>query len=240
MTRIENAASFQDKEALKKEIRREIKVEERRKKLVGCGGCLLLALVVICVPLFLVAPFFAKTGFVEVPLLTRAVYRPSAPMRDVAPFSGETSDQVLAVLPHKITYDVAAAQLRLPISEQEFTTVMQRVATMKPSQLPFAVSRMQMVIEPNQVEVFAVSPRHGRDVTVRIRLVPRVRDGQLVIESPQVLLGGEAVPHFLAQPFFDYFAKSMMDQLRGAMDSVGRLVDIKLSEGAMTFVFFRQ
>src|ERR1700675_2015092 len=98
MTRIENVASLQDKEALKKEIRHEIRGEERRKKLASCGGCLLLVLLIVGTPVLLVAMFLAKTGFVEVPLLTRALYRPSTPLHVVMPFAGETADQVLMVL----------------------------------------------------------------------------------------------------------------------------------------------
>lgn len=240
MTRIENVASLPDREALKKEIRTEIRGEERRKKFRGCGGCLLLALVLVGAPILLVATFLARTGFVQVPVLTQALYRPAMPERTVNPFAGETADQVMTVLPNKVSYDVGSAQLRLPVSEQEITTVLQHMAAVKPSQLPFAVSRVQMAIAPTGVELFAVSPQHGRDVTVRIRFVPRIKDGELVIDSPKVMLGSQPVPQFLAQPFFDYFAKSLMSQLRSTMYSVGRPVDILLLNGTMTFVFFRQ
>lgn len=240
MTRIDNVASLPDRDALKKEIRQEIRGEERRKKLAGCGGCLALVVMAIVAPLLLVASFLAKTGFVEVPVLTHALYRPSAPVHEVTPFAGETADQVMMVLPNKVTYDVAAAQLRLPVTEQEITTVLQRVATAKPSQLPFTVSRMQLAIEPDMVELFAVSPQHGRDVTVRISFVPRIKDGELEIVSPKVMLGNQSMPQFLARPFFEYFSRSLVDQLHSGMYSVGRPVQIVLSKGSMTFVFFRQ
>ncbi len=242
MTRIDNVSSLQDREALKKEIRHEIRGEERRKKLAGFGGCVLLLAVFVGVPAFMAALFLAKTGFVDVPLLSNAFYRPSAPVRDVVPLKGMTADQVMKELEIKAMrgYDPLTSRLSLPVGEQELTTVMQDAVALSPGSLPFSVNRLQAVIEPDVVEIYAVTPQHGRDVTVRMSFKPEVHGGILTVVAPNVVLGNQAVPKMLAQPLFNFVAKSLMDKLGSSLGPVGTLSDIKLSGGVMTFVFYRQ
>lgn len=236
MTRID-AISSQEREELKKEIKQEIRHEEFRKKLMGCGGCLALALVILGVPTLYVLAQLAKTGFVDVPVLSRAAYKPLAPTRVVQPLYGTKPEDVYKVIATKVKYEPQSGFAKLPVTEAEITTVVLGAIANAPKEaLPFPVRGAQVAIDEESIELFVISPQKNRDATVRIRFRPYVKGGELRAEVHEVSLGSLTLPKKVGEFAFNAFGSVVVGATAEALDDLGTLVNIELDPGVVRFI----
>lgn len=236
MTRID-AFSPQERESIKKEIKQEIRSEERRRRLIGCGGLILVVLLIVGIPALYVASLLAKTGFYDVPVLSRALYKPSSPERTVVPLYGSTPDDIYRVLGTKIKYEPQTSQATFPVSESELTTLVQHsVAGARPNTLPFPVRTVQVAIDPDKIEIYVISPQKNRDATVRIRFRPYVKGGELRAEVQEIAIGSLVLPKKIGELLFAAFGTLVTDSASTAISNVGRLVNIELDQGIVRFV----
>ena len=149
----------------------------------------------IGVPMTYVAAQFAKTGFYDVPVLAKMLYKPSSPTRIVQPLFGTKPDDVYKVVGTKIKYDASTNLATLPVTESELTTVVQHAVANAPKEtLPFPVRTIQVGLEKGAVEIFALSPQKNRDATVRVQFRPFVKGGELNAEVLEVTIGSLEVP----------------------------------------------
>lgn len=236
MSRID-AFSPQERESIKKEIKQEIRREERRRRLIGCGGLLLVVLLLIGVPALYVASLLAKTGFYDVPVLSKSLYKPSEPERTVVPLYGSKPDDIYRVLGTKVRYEPQTSQATFPVSESEITTIVQHsVAAAPPNTLPFPVRTVQVAIDPDKIEIYAISPQKNRDATVRIRFRPSVKGGELRADVQEIAIGSLVLPKKIGEMLFAAFGALVTDSVSTAVANVGRLVNIELDQGVVRFV----
>jgi hypothetical protein len=238
MTRIDGAAPS-DHEALKKEIKEELKEEAFRRKLVGCGACAVVLLIVIGVPVLLGASALAKTGFVNVPLFSKALYEPSQPLRTVTPLTGTSSEDVMRIAGLRIRYNETTAIASFTLTETELTTLAQNgVRDAPPGSLPIAIRTAQVAVDPDLVEVFLISPRKERDATVRLRFTPDVREGDVVFDVREIVIGSYRVPLSVGNLLFDAFVEPTLRKVFEGAGPYERPVDIE-AEDAKLRVDFR-
>ncbi len=236
MTRID-AFSPQERESIKKEIKQEIRSEDRRRRLMGCGGLLLIVLLAVGIPAFYVASQLAKTGFYDVPLLSRSLYKPSVPERTVVPLVGSKPDDIYRVLGTKVQYEAQTSQATFPVTESELTTIVQHsVASAPPKSLPFPVRTVQVAIDPDKIEIYVISPQKNRDATVRIRVKPYVKGGELRADVIEIQIGSLILPQKIGDLLFSAFGALVTDSVSTAVSNVGRLVNIELDQGVVRFV----
>lgn len=236
MSRID-AFSPQERESIKKEIKQEIRKEDRRRRLIGCGGLVLVVLLVVGLPSLYVAGMLAKTGFYDIPVLSRSLYKPSMPERDVVPLYGSKPDDIYRVLGTKVRYEAQTSQATFPVTESELTTIVQHsVASAPPNALPFPVKSVQVAIDPDKVEIYAISPQKNRDATVRIRFRPSVKGGELRADVEEIAIGSLVLPKKIGELAFAAFGALVTDSVSTAISNVGRLVNIELDQGVIRFV----
>lgn len=222
---------------MKDEIKQEIRKEDLRKKLVGCGGCLMLVLLIIGVPSAYVLAQLAKSGFVDVPVMSRALYKPLSPTRVVLPLYGSKPEDVYRVMATKVKYEPQSGFAKLPVSETEITTMVQNaIASAPPDALPFPVRSIQVAIDEESIELFAVSPQKNRDATVRIRFRPYVKGGELRAEVKEVSLGSLTLPKKVGEFLFNAFGSIVVGATSDALDDLGSLVNVELDPGSIRFV----
>lgn len=221
---------------MKREITQEIRQDDRRKRIMGCGGCLLAALIVLAIPTLYIASLLAKTGFVDVPVLSRALYRPSEPRRTVLPLYGTTPETMYRVLATKVTYDPAVSLATMPVTEAEMTTLLQHALFSSPEKFPFAMKYAQIAIEPEELELYVVSPQKERDATLRMRFRPIVKDKRLEVELHEVVVGNLTLAPWMANAAFAVFGRTALAVASDAIIKVGTPINIELETGLMKFV----
>lgn len=236
MTRID-AFSPQEREAIKKEIKQELHHEATRKRLLSCGVLAAITLLVIGLPILYVSAQLAKTGFYDVPVLSKSYYKPTVPVRTVLPLFGSKPDDIYRILGTKVRYEPATSQATLPVSEAEITTLVQHaIAAAPPDVLPFPVRTAQVAIDAEMVEIYAISPQKNRDATVRIRFKPTVKGGELRANVEEIAVGSLIVPKKIGDLLFAAFGAIVTDAAAEQVANVGSLVDIKLEGGVIKFV----
>ncbi len=236
MTRFD-AFSPQERETIKKEIKQEIRSEDKRKRLIGCSVLFIVIVLAIGMPTLYVAAQFAKSGFFDVPVLSRSLYKPSEPVRAVIPLVGSKPEDIYRVLGTKVKYEPQTSQATFSVSESELTTLVQHsVASAPPNVLPFPIRTIQVAIDPDAVEIFAISPQKNRDATVRVRFKPTVKNGDLRADVAEIKIGSLVVPQKIGQLLFSAFSTLVTDSVTTAVANVGRLVDIGLDQGTARFV----
>lgn len=239
MTRLEIPAQDQpiNRDELKKVIRHELFFEIFRRKALGCLGWLLIAFLVLGVPTLLIASAFAKSGFADVPVLSRWLYEPSEPIRAVRPYAGTTTDDVLTSVGRRAKYDLHTGLVTVTVSETEFTTIVaESIATAPPDSLPFPISSVQVAIEPRTVELFAISPQEGRDATVRLRVSPTVASGKLGLEVRELRLGAQNIPKSLAQFGTSFLTGVVSRTISEQFAAAGELVDVETDIGELRLI----
>lgn len=236
MTRID-PFSPEQREAIKTEIKQEMRQEERRKRLRRLAVGIAAAVLAVGIPALCVAAVLAKTGFVDVPVMSAWLYKSSAPSRTVLPLFGSKPTDIYRVVGTKIKVDPNTSLASIPLTEAELTTLAQQgVATSPPGSLPFKVKSVQVAIEPDFVEIFVVSPQKGRDATVLARLVPKVKDGKLSAEVVTIAIGSLVVPKGVGNALFAAFGAIVNESVVKAIAQVGTLTGVELGQGTVRFV----
>lgn len=235
MTRID--ISPQERDALKKEIKQEIRHEDLRKKMIGCGSCALIVLVLLGVPATYVAAQFAKTGFYDVPVLAKMLYKPTTPTRVVQPLYGSKPEDVLKIVGTKIKYDAKTNLATLPVTEAELTTVVQNAVANAPADtLPFPVRTIQVALDKDEIEIFATSPQKNRDATVRVRFRPFVKGGELKVAVTEIAIGSLQVPKKIGELLFSAFGAIVTTSAGDTLQNLGTLVNVEIEEGIIRFI----
>lgn len=235
MARLE-PANVSEREALKSEIKKEIRQENFRWRLISFGGCSLVVLVALAIPSFLIAATLARTGFYKIPFFTERYYKASSPVRRVLPLVGSNAENTITGAIARSKFDQHTSLLRLTLTETELTTIMQEaVRKAKDADLPFPVRDVQIAFDDEVVEIFAVSPQEAGDATVRARFVPSADRGTIDFRVQEVRVGDLALPRWMAQAAFSAAGNAMSKAILAQSDSLGTLFRIEFSSGSMRF-----
>lgn len=225
-----------DREVIKEEIRGELRREAGRRRAFGCIGCLVVFVLLVGIPSVLVASFAAKTGLVEVPGFTRWMYRPAEPIRAVTPVAGADAAVIISSAVLKARPDLNTGLAHVPISEQQLSTVAAEFASRFAGHLPIKVSKVQVAVEPEFIEVFATVPRGNNVTTLRLRLAPN-SDGQtLRLDLIELVIGGATVPKFIAGALTAPIRTEAVAGLQGIVSGAGQIVGIGLTRGSADFI----
>jgi hypothetical protein len=237
MTRIENSAPH-DSETFKREIREELRSEDRRKIMLRFGGCALAAFLIIAIPTVFVVSVVAKTGLVDVPVFSALLFKPGAPSRVVLPLVGEKPDQVMQIIATRMSYDPATSYLTIPIREDELTMIVQdAIAQAPPDTLPFSMKDAQIAIDDNDVELFSHLSRGSQETTLVARFLPTVVSGQFTIDVDEMQIGSLTVPHWIASPLIALAVKPFLSSLQTNLSAVGTLERVDVQQGTLQLVF---
>jgi hypothetical protein len=221
-----------DREAIREEVRGELRRESRRRGMLGCAGCLMFVVLAVVIPTLLVASVVAKSGVVHVPVFTRWLYRPGAPVRVVTPVAGAQASEIITAELLKARPDRNTGLASVRLNESELSAVAVGFTKQFADRLPLRVTRLQIAIEPEFIEVFAESPRADRDATLTMRLVPTT-DGAsgLRLDLVQLQLGQWTVPKPIAEALTSLVRRDAIAGLQGLVSGVGQVVDIDLERG---------
>ena len=223
MTRIETPPP-QNREELKEELLQEIKGDENRRGRWRCLGCSALFLCVILAPVIALSTVLAKTGLVNVPLLSRWFYRPESPRRVVVanPSGGGEID---AMLRQRSTVNPQTKLVTVRLTEADLTALLQKKVV------------GQVVIDPDALEIFTSTRQNGREITVIAIFQPTVVDKKLMLNLRRVDVGDVVVPQFISRGVIDGFLRNELATVETSVAGLGQLEQLQMSQGTLTVVF---
>jgi hypothetical protein len=235
--------SPEEREAIKKEVRDEVHAEmahDRKRRLLRRLGCFFLAFFfLIIAPILVGAIIVAKSGILEVPVISSAVYQPIAPTRTVQPLTGSSADDVMKTIAASAKAGVATGSAVLTITEQQLTTIVAAGITQgTDTGLPFAISSAQVAILDGQMEFFLDAVQNGRQVPVLIRVEPTVSAGSLHFSVKEATMGSLPLPAFMVEAALQKLADSTLSQATGDK-SMGTLTGLKMKTGKLEMTFSR-
>jgi hypothetical protein len=232
MTKID-IGDQETRQTLKKEIIDEMQHDVRRRKVRNCLGCLFLVILAVTVPTAIVSVQLAKTGLVDIPLLTSRFYKPTEPSREVRPLVGSKSSDILLASASRAKPTLTLGFVTLSFTEAELTTLAKDGIAASGNNLPAPLKSIQVAVDQDAVEIFAVTPQHGRDVTVRARFLPWVDAGQMKITPKELVIGGLSVPPSLSGALTLVLNKSLGEVLTSTISQIGHLVAVELDKGVL-------
>jgi hypothetical protein len=232
MTKID-IADQETRQALKKEIIDEMNHDVRSKKLRNCLGCLFVIFLAVGIPVLFVAAQVAKSGLVDVPILTSRLYRPTQPTREVKPLIGSKSADILLAAASKAKPTLTLGLIKMSFTEAELTTLAKDGIAASGANLPIPIDSIQIAVDRDAVEIFATTPKDGREVTIKARFMPWVDSGRFKITPKELVIGGMNVPPSLSGIESIVLDKSLGDVLTSTISQIGRLVAVELEPGIL-------
>jgi uncharacterized protein YpmS len=221
------------RQELRDEIKKEVKHQARRRVVMTLVLYLVFFALMLGLPFLLLAGVAAKTGLYDVPVLTSWLYDPPAPTRTVVPLAGSNSDDILASMTARASFNEVLGIVELSLSEQELTTLIkQSVADAAEAEtLPFPLESVQVALLGDGVmEFYAVTEREGNQAPVLLQVAPHAVNGALELETVDFLIGSFDVPDFMTDMILDAVTSSLTEGLEQGLAVVGGLDDIFVEE----------
>ena len=230
MARVDQFDPYSPVRSVDAELGRQKKWKPKRPWGTGCAGIVALALVAL---LSAASVAVAKTGLVEIPVLTNAFYEAPKPVREVSTLLGYSSSDILSTLTARAQYSPVTGTIHTFVVEEEFSTLLSN-ALKEADGLPFEVRRFQVAVERKHMELFVIAATDARDVGVVIDVVPRVVGGQLDLEIERVQVGALQAPQFLVRSLLAIVDRFLVQSVNASLVEVGQLTKIQLEEGRFT------
>lgn len=187
------------REEVTAEVQSNLKRRVWRGRFLRCGGCCgLYAITLLVVPAIVII-FIAKTGIVDVPIVSARIGHTSAPTRIVEPTGRGDVEQLLsAKVQEAIRRGKAAGEVRIDLTEGELTQFI-RVALRGQGGIWSAIGEQaQIVVSPEALELFGRAPGVGNAMTtIRITATPTIVNQRLAMEVHEVRVGALRIPRMI-------------------------------------------
>lgn len=232
MTRVEADGPI-DKKQLKKEIRQEMRQSERRRKLLGCGGCLAMTAIAVGIPAFWILTLLARTGITDVPFLTERLYDPVRSVRDVTPLAGSNVDDIMQIFGARSSFDFSSGVVSSYLTENEVTTILRDGIAEAGDSLPFPVEGPQVAIEQNSAEIFFIVPSDANDIPVKVSFRPEVEGGEIGVDLQDAVIGSYEIPKWIMERLFEPISRQLLGSVSKGLGEVGSIEGIRFEEGTV-------
>ncbi len=204
----------------------------------GCGGCIGLLIVVV----LLFAWLIARTGFVSVPVFSKA-YNTPEPTRVVEP--GPVVSDVADVLKDSLSISYAEKSANVALSDVMLTGLVRSLdGFVDEGDISFAsafdLSNAQVAaLESGSLEIFVPfdidellgREDDGRESAITMEITPLITDGELGLEINRMRIGRLSLPVGLFDEKVDASLAGFLDNAFGDVKDSIQLQDIEISEG---------
>lgn len=181
------------------------------RKLKHCLGCLFGWLIMAAVILGIVGFVVAKTGLVEIPVVSRFYHEPQ-PMRFTVPASTpivDTLELQLSQAARAVVGGTVPAEITITLSESDLTRGLQDLAGAGAvGGLEF--SNAQVAFSDGKAELFVRVKRSERTAPLRLRLVPALERKPIPLRVEKAYIGELPVWHRIIDALFNQALKTQL------------------------------
>lgn len=232
-------AKYDDRSGSGEGVASQLRRQERNRRIFRVTIIAAILLILASLPVLFAGYILAKSGIVEVPVMSGWVYEPITPNRSVIPLAGSGADAVLESAFIRSEYNPNFGLLKVYLTEQELTTVLNSaIKEDKTGALPFPIRKAQAAVNEDSMEIFAVAERgDGTEVPVRAVFRPYVSNGRLMADTKSLTVGSLGVPDFIAKRIVQSLLDSLSSSLNQAAEAGGQLVSVDVSSGRIEMSF---
>lgn len=182
------------------------------RKLKSCLGCLLGWLVMMAIVLGIASFAVAKTGLIEIPVVSRFYHEPQ-PARLVIPASTSLAETLVSRLgAHRDLASGATAEFTFTLSESDLTRGIQ---DLRAAEIPggFIFRDAQVAMLDGHAEIFVRYSRGEHAAPLRIRLVPALERKPIPLRVEKSYIGEMPVWHRAVDALFRQAMKTQLGNL---------------------------
>lgn len=222
---------------MKAEIKEEIKKDEKRsKRRKFCTCCLLELLILIFIfgsPVYILA----KTGLVNIPVISPLVYNPPQLVRTLTFKSGEEGKLSVGIQQKLLLMAVSQKQEKtLVLTEKELTALLRQqvdklFSQEKVSGLPLQIETSQILVTPPVLQIFLQTKQPlSLAVTLNARLL--FENGKLGLSPEKLKIGDWTAPQIAVDWLWQKYLGKQIFSLQQIMGKLP-IKNIELTEGAV-------
>lgn len=238
--RVEENNRPTEKEVLRKEIKKELKTSKRKKRLLQCGGCLGVVLIIFGALLFFIGYAGAKSGVFNVPVLSDKFYEEPEPVHQVIVNEEQQenienilSEKVGGVIESKISPENIGKKVsfELPLAEEELTALLRR-NLIGQSEGEIKVKDIQISVTPGYLELFVKFDLQAlqTEPIFIFKFSPRIKEGRLELVPEDLQLGELGLPTRLGSLLIEGFLKDKLNQFSQTIAQFGELKEVELAD----------
>lgn len=188
---------------LREEVTAEVQANLKRRvwrgRFLRCGGCCGLYAITLLVIPAIVLVLIAKTGIIEIPVVSARIAHTSAPTRVVEPAGrGDAMQVFTAKAQDVVRRGAGASEARVVFTEGELSHLVREAFRGQGGVWADIGAHAQVVVLPGALELFARTPGVGGAMTtVRITATPTIVDQRLVAEVREARVGAMRIPRMI-------------------------------------------
>jgi len=211
---------------LKRQSLQDLEDKEKRWKRSRLSTSCFIYLVITVVLVVFILAIIAKTGIIEIPIISSYFYQKPQPTRVVII---DEADSLESILRQNISAISQGKEMVFEITEGQLTALLNEPLATDDD---LNIDQLQAVITPQNVEIFGhlISPV---DAYLVLDVIPRVNDGRLDFDVADISLGSMPLPASLANFIIDKVLMSQIQDYNEDLKDFGTLSDIELSEGKL-------
>jgi hypothetical protein len=235
-------------ENLKKEVRKQVEVDlkkrARRKKLLKCGSCLFL-LVIVIGGLFLAgAVLLAKSGLYDIPMISSWAFQEPEPIHEVVGEENLDADDLLYSMQSEINDliesqspgQLQVSEASITLDEAAITAYLKEVVEPSLNESGFQVRDFQLAVEPEVIEIYTEMTRQEMLFYISILAKPKIVNDNLGLEIERARLGNLAIPTSIIRLFFGPLIESVLKAFKIPTVGFVSLQDIELMYGKVKLI----
>lgn len=232
MARVESSTEGDQVKKLEKEVASlKKKVKKSGKKKMGCLGT---GGILVVLAFLLIVYFTAKTGIVNIPIVTPLVYTEPEPTYWLDPLSIPDVDiqqlaqqQVEGRLLSVITGRTKTIPVRF--SEEELTGSIRKEQNKEGAESDAEYT--QVLLLDDVMEFFTIMGDDGRQVTITMTVQPMLEDGDVDIKVLSFKVGAATIPKGIGQLIINSTVEPVLDTSIAFAKDIGRISDITIKDG---------
>ena len=197
-------------------------------------GCLGIFLMVFLVLFGAISITLARTGMVNIPVLSKALYKETKPTREIVLPSREVEtlgQQDLSSFLQKNNISKNSLPDMVTITEQEATFFLNTALSQNQENENFKVKKAQLVFLDSKVEIYADLEKPINSPIVAL-VEPVITKDSIDIKIDEFKLGSFSVPSFLINKVIGDILDQKIDQLQNEVSSLP-FKYIKISQGIL-------
>jgi hypothetical protein len=195
-------------------------------------GCLLVFVVFFVLIGIGAGITLAKIGIVDIPILSKAVYRPAQPSRKVATLNKDVV--IEEILQEKIApLKLKQSTTKITLSEAEATSLLSsQISNIKSDEV--SIKSAQIVFLDDAIEVF-VEISEPKESVAKIIIEPHLSNGEIDIKIRDIEIGGFNLPSFIPNLAISTLLEQKISELEKEL-SKSPIKEIQIVDGEISII----
>lgn len=217
-------------QSLKKSLKRK-----QNRKILSCGNCLIVFIVIILILGFLTAYGLALSGLVTVPFFSARYYKEAKPTYQVVIDESIKESDILNNF-KQVVYQESLKQKSIENLKVNFVlTDKQLTALIKDKikaneDLNKSIESGQVAVLPDNVEVFLKMKDLSRAIFT-LNLLPKIINNKLDLEVIEFKIGALRLPKFIGNMTVVFIGEKSLNQVLNLLEKNGQIQNIKIEQG---------